>query len=96
MSWHLVRACTVAIATPEGYIQGTGFFISPNGHLLTCAHVVESAGGWEEVRVNGQGVELVYLGDRTRDDFAILQLSSYQGQGVPLLLTFAPGSQFGY
>lgn len=64
MNWELVKACTVAIATPEGYIQGTGFFISPNGHLLTCAHVVESAGGWENVRVNGQGVELVYLGDR--------------------------------
>ncbi|MBN3897217.1 MAG: AAA-like domain-containing protein [Nostoc sp. NOS(2021)] len=91
MNWELVKACTVAIATPEGYIQGTGFFISPNGHLLTCAHVVESAGGWENVRVNGQGVELVYLGDRTRDDFAILQLSGYQGQGVPLSPTFAPG-----
>ncbi|WP_375510120.1 AAA-like domain-containing protein [uncultured Nostoc sp.] len=66
MNWELVKACTVAIATPEGYIQGTGFFISPNGHLLTCAHVVESAGSWEKVRVNGQGVELIYLGDRTR------------------------------
>ncbi|MCC5615083.1 AAA-like domain-containing protein [Nostoc sp. CHAB 5836] len=94
MNWELVKACTVAIATPGGYIQGTGFFISPNGYLLTCAHVVESAGGWEEVRVNGQGVELVYLGDRTRDDFAILQLSGYQGQGVPLSLTFEPGNQF--
>jgi hypothetical protein len=94
MNWELVKACTVAIATPEGYIQGTGFFISPKGHLLTCAHVVESAGGWEEVRVNGEEVELIYLGDRTRDDFAILQLSDYQGQGVPLLLTFAPGNPF--
>ncbi|WP_193197253.1 AAA-like domain-containing protein [Nostoc sp. MG11] len=94
MSWDLVKACTVAIATPEGYIQGTGFFISSEGHLLTCAHVVESAGGWKEVRVNGQGVELVYLGDRTRDDFAILQLSAYQDQAVPLSLTFAPGNQF--
>ncbi|MEH2076973.1 MAG: trypsin-like peptidase domain-containing protein [Nostoc sp.] len=65
MSWDLVRACTIAIATPEGNIQGTGFFISTQGHLLTCAHVIESAGGWEEVRVNGQRVELVYLGDRT-------------------------------
>lgn len=94
MNWELVKACTVAIATPEGYIQGTGFFISPNGYLLTCAHVVESAGGWEKVRVNGQGVELVYLGDRTRDDFAILQLPDYQDQGVPLSLTFEPGNQF--
>ncbi|MEH1894300.1 MAG: AAA-like domain-containing protein [Nostoc sp.] len=94
MNWELVKACTVAIATPEGYIQGTGFFISPNGHLLTCAHVVESAGGWEEVRVNGQGVELVYLGDRTCDDFAILQLSGYQGASVPLAFNFQPMDRF--
>ncbi len=94
MNWELVKACTVAIATPEGCIQGTGFFISPNGHLLTCAHVVESAGSCENVRVNGQGVKLVYLGDRTRDDFAILQLSGYQGKAVPLSLTFEPGNQF--
>lgn len=94
MNWELVKACTVAIATPEGYIQGTGFFISPKGHLLTCAHVVESAGGWEEVRVNGQGVELVYLGDRTCDDFAILQLSSYQGASVPLAFNFQPMDRF--
>ena len=94
MNWELVKACTVAIATPEGYIQGTGFFISPNGHLLTCAHVVESAGGWEEVRVNGQGVELVYLGDRTRDDFAILQLLDYQGASVPLAFNFQQMDRF--
>ncbi|OYD96813.1 molecular chaperone Tir [Nostoc sp. 'Peltigera membranacea cyanobiont' 210A] len=94
MNWELVKACTVAIATPEGCIQGTGFFISPNGHLLTCAHVVESAGGWEKVRVNGQGVELVYLGDRTRDDFAILQLPDYQGASVPLAVNFQPMDRF--
>ncbi|MBR8837570.1 MAG: trypsin-like peptidase domain-containing protein [Stigonema ocellatum SAG 48.90 = DSM 106950] len=77
MSWDLVKACTVAIATPEGEIRGTGFFISPQGHLLTCAHVIEDTGGWKQVRVDGQGVDLVYLGDRTCDDFAILQLSGY-------------------
>ncbi|MBG1260875.1 trypsin-like peptidase domain-containing protein [Nostoc commune] len=94
MSWDLVRACTVAIATPEGNIQGTGFFISTQGHLLTCAHVVESAGGWEKVRVNGQRVELVYLGDRTCDDFAILQLPGYQGASVPLAFNFQPMDRF--
>jgi S1-C subfamily serine protease len=85
MSWELVKTCTVAIASSEdGRILGTGFFISPEGHLLTCAHVVEDAGGWEQVRVNGQPVSLVYLGDRTQDDFAILQVSDYQGQAVSL------------
>ncbi|HEY9800773.1 MAG TPA: AAA-like domain-containing protein [Leptolyngbyaceae cyanobacterium] len=94
MSWDLVKACTVAIATPEGNIQGTGFFVSPTGHLLTCAHVVESVGGWEKVRINGQGVKLIYLGDRTSDDFAILQLPDYQGKSVPVALNFQPMDRF--
>jgi len=95
MSWELVKTCTVAIASSEdGRIFGTGFFISPEGHLLTCAHVVEDAGGWEQVRVNGQPVNLVCLGDRTQDDFAILQVSDYQGQCVSLSLTFEPMNRF--
>ena len=94
MSWDLVKACTMAIATPSGEIRGTGFFISPEGHLLTCSHVVEDSGGPSKVRVNGQAVDLVYLGDRTYDDFAILQLSSYQGSSAPLSLNFQPMDRF--
>ncbi|MBD2447525.1 AAA-like domain-containing protein [Nostoc sp. FACHB-152] len=94
MSWDLVKACTVAIATPEGNIQGTGFFISSTGHLLTCAHVVESVGGWTKVRINGRRVELIYLGDRTSDDFAILQLPGYQGASAPISLNFQPMDRF--
>jgi hypothetical protein len=94
MSWDLVKACTVAIATPEGNIQGTGFFVLPTGYLLTCAHVVESVGGWEKIRINRQKVELVYLGDRTSDDFAILQLPGYQGASAPISLNFQPMDRF--
>ncbi|MBD2340054.1 AAA-like domain-containing protein [Calothrix sp. FACHB-156] len=94
MSWDLVKACTVAIETPNSEIRGTGFFISSQGHLLTCAHVVEEVGGWDNVRVNGQKVDLVYLGDRTCDDFAILQLPNYQGASVPLAADFQPMDRF--
>lgn len=95
MSWDLVKACTVAIASAEdGSIRGTGFFISSAGHLLTCAHVVEATGGWEKVRVKGQPVSLVYLGDHARDDFAVLQVADYQGNAVPLSLNFEPMNRF--
>ncbi|MEA5603600.1 AAA-like domain-containing protein [Nostoc sp. UHCC 0252] len=94
MSWDLVKACTVAIATPEGNIQGTGFFVLPTGYLLTCAHVVESVGGWEKIRINRQRVELIYLGNRTSDDFAILQLPGYQGASAPISLNFQPMDRF--
>jgi len=94
MSWELVKNCTVAIANSQGMVRGTGFFISSAGHLLTCAHVVADTGGWEEVRVQGQMVSLVYLGDRTQDDFAILQIKNYKGKAVPLSTTWEPMDRF--
>ncbi|MFP4103025.1 hypothetical protein [Coleofasciculus sp.] len=43
MSWEQVKRATVAIAAAEdGIIRGTGFFVSSDGYLLTCAHVVEA------------------------------------------------------
>lgn len=94
MTWNLVKACTVSISTPDGNIRGTGFFVSSEGHLLTCAHVVEDTGGWEQVRVNEQTVELIYLGSCNCDDFAILKLSGYRGAAVPLSLEFQPMDRF--
>jgi AAA-like domain/TIR domain/Trypsin-like peptidase domain len=94
MSWDLVKACTVAICSPDGDVRGTGFFVSQEGYLLTCAHVVEEVGGWEYVRVNGEAVELVYLGNRVCDDFAVLKLSNYRGDAVPLSLDFQPMDRF--
>ena len=94
MSWDLVKACTVPISNTDGDIKGTGFFISPEGYLLTCAHVVEEAGGWEQVRINGQKIELVYQGSSNCDDFAVLKLSAYQGATAPLSLEFQPMDRF--
>ncbi|BAZ10916.1 TIR protein [Calothrix sp. NIES-4071] len=94
MAWNLVKACTVSISTPDGNIRGTGFFVSSEGHLLTCAHVVEDTGGWEQMRVNGQTVELIYLGNCNCDDFAILKLPGYRGAAVPLSLEFEPMDRF--
>ena len=94
MSWDLVKECTVAITSADGNVWGTGFFISSEGHLLTCAHVVEDAGGYEIIRINGQAVSLVYLGNSRQDDFAVLQLSDYQGNCVPLSVDFQPMNRF--
>ncbi|MBD2097012.1 AAA-like domain-containing protein [Trichocoleus sp. FACHB-591] len=95
MSWNLVRSSTVAIATPNGSVKGTGFFISSEGHLLTCAHVVEAAGGWEQIRISGQSVNLVYLGSYILDDFAVLRVTNYAGEtAAPLGLDFSPMDRF--
>jgi hypothetical protein len=94
MVWDLIKACTIAIADSGGNIRGTGFFVSREGHLLTCAHVVEDAGGWERVRINGEGVELVYLGNSALDDFAVLKVPKKQDISVPLSLSFTPRDDF--
>lgn len=95
MSWQQVKRATVAIAAAEdGIIRGTGFFVSSDGYLLTCAHVVEAAGGWEQVRVQEKSVNLLYLGDSRQDDFAVLQIAGYQGKGVPLSLSVTPMHRF--
>jgi S1-C subfamily serine protease len=35
------RSFVIAVRDPESPVTSTGFFVSPNGHLLTCWHVVE-------------------------------------------------------
>lgn len=94
MLWDVIKACTVPISGSDGYIRGTGFFVSRSGYLLTCAHVIEDTGGWEKVRVCGEAVELVYLGNSALDDFAVLKVASKQEISVPLSLSFAPRDSF--
>ena len=94
MSWDLVKECTVAITSADGQVWGTGFFISSEGHLFTCAHVVKDAGGCKKIFINGQAVSLVYLGNSNQDDFAILQLSTYGGDCVPLSIDFQSMNRF--
>ena len=68
--------------------------MSRKGHLLTCAHVVEDAGGREGVRIAGEAVELIYLGNAALDDFAVLKVTKKQDISVPLSLSFAPRDNF--
>src|ERR1022692_1246151 len=66
MTWQSVKSCVVPVHDVSGEVKGTGFFISSEGHFLTCAHVVDLAGGWERVRIEGRAVTLAYAGDPDR------------------------------
>jgi S1-C subfamily serine protease len=94
MCFDLVRQNTVAIRTLDDRIVGTGFIVSEEGHLLTCAHVIGDAGGSERVQVNGTFVNQICLGDRDRDDFAVLQVENTPWRRMPLSLAFERGGQF--
>jgi tetratricopeptide (TPR) repeat protein len=72
-----VQKSVVRVKDHHGTTWGTGFFISKTGHLLTCAHVLEDAGGWKNVRVCDLPVTCLYAGDPDRDDFCLLQVEDY-------------------
>jgi 5'-deoxynucleotidase YfbR-like HD superfamily hydrolase len=92
-AWDKVKSCTVPIKTQAGII-GTGFFITKDGYLLTCAHVIDEAGGYEKIKVQEKPVELIYGGCSCQDDIAVLRVPEYQGDAVPLSLDFHRMGEF--
>lgn len=93
-SFEAVQKSTVRIKDKNGKTWGTGFFVSRDGHLLTCAHVVRDAGGWKNVRVMDQPVISVYEGDPDRDDFSLLQVEDAVVVAAELGKDFDPGDEF--
>jgi serine protease Do len=63
---------------------GTGFFIDPNGHILTAATVVEDADGcWIEWR--GQKINARVIGRDPQTNLALLKIEPADGSPTPFL-----------
>ncbi|MEP0858307.1 serine protease [Trichocoleus sp. DQ-U1] len=93
-SFEAVQKSVARVKDTNGQTWGTGFFISREAHLLTCAHVVEDAGGWKNVRILDQPVNCLYEGDPERDDICLLQVEDIQVIPVELGKDFEPGDEF--
>ncbi|MEG4023034.1 tetratricopeptide repeat-containing serine protease family protein [Microcoleus sp. S13C4] len=93
-SFEAVQKSTVRIKDKDGKTYGTGFFVSREAHLLTCAHVVRDAGGWKNVRVMDQPVTCLYEGDPERDDFSLLQVEDAVVVAAEFGKDFDPGDEF--
>ncbi|MBD2234592.1 tetratricopeptide repeat-containing S1 family peptidase [Phormidium tenue] len=93
-SLEAVQQSVVRIKDAQGQTWGTGFFINREGHLLTCAHVVQDAGGWKNVRILDQPVSCLYEGDPERDDFCLLQVEDIQVIPAELRKDFDIGDEF--
>lgn len=93
-SFEAVQKSVARVKDINGQTWGTGFFISREGHLLTCAHVVQDAGGWKNVRILDQPITCLYEGDPERDDFCLLQVEDVQVTPVELGKDFDPGDEF--
>ena len=54
--------------------SGTGFFITDNGIIITCAHVIENSSRIT-VRINNQEFEAEILGENSEIDLAVLKIN---------------------
>lgn len=58
----------------EGMSQGSGFFISEDGYLVTNAHVVEDGTAFTVVMDDGRELDAKLIGKDTRTDLALLKV----------------------
>ncbi len=74
----------VSASKPLESSQGTGFVISPQGHVLTCAHVMGDATA-ATLTLNGQRVLADLIKADKKSDLALLQLREPPAQGQAVL-----------
>jgi formylglycine-generating enzyme required for sulfatase activity len=95
-----IREGVVRIAStdPENRSFGTAFVVGRHGttaYLVTCAHVVSSVGGADEVKAGPARARVVALGaPGGLDDIAVLE-AELPPERVPLRLGFETGSGHG-
>ena len=92
----LLMATLVALSFPAmagqqykvvRYSNGTGFFVSNDGHLVTNAHVVDKC-RWAQVSGDGMISRARILAKDTKNDMALLKASMHPGSYA----TFRPAS----
>jgi serine protease Do len=62
---------------------GSGFFVSADGHLVTCAHVIQGANR-VDVEINGQSYSATVVAVEADDDLAILKIDAQGLTPLPL------------
>ncbi len=62
---------------------GTGFFVSADGYLVTCAHVIQGADK-VDVEINGQSYSADVVAVEADDDLAILKIDAKDLTPLPL------------
>lgn len=65
---------------------GTGFIISNDGYIMTCAHVVEGATAISVTLNNTTSYEAKLVGSDSQQDFAIIKIEPGEDPLVPVVL----------
>ena len=58
----------------EGFGQGSGFFISESGHIVTNNHVIDNAVEIEVITDDGESLEAELVGTDAETDLAVLKV----------------------
>ncbi len=61
----------------HGMSQGSGFFITDNGYLVTNAHVVEDGTGYTVLMDDGRELDAKLIGKDVRTDLALLKVEGH-------------------
>lgn len=61
-------------ATPRPVAQGSGFFVSGDGYVVTNAHLVDEADGFSVILDDGSEMEARLIGSDARTDIALLKV----------------------
>ncbi len=69
---------SAASATSSG--NGTGFFLTADGYIITNYHVIEGATQIRATLYDGRAFDAALIGYRAEDDIAVIKIS---GQGYP-------------
>ena len=95
----------IEAGTKQGPGSGSGFFISPDGYLLTNSHVVHGASSLRVALADGRRLPAVLIGDDPHTDLAVLRagvtdvphLTLADSDGVrPGQIAIALGSPMGF
>lgn len=67
-------AIQISLGNRVGY--GSGAIISPDGLILTCAHVTEIADNLKVIMCDGQQYQAIKLGQNSKNDYSLIKITT--------------------
>lgn len=96
-----IKPALVAVLSPDGKPIGTGFFVTSDGYILTCYHVVEALIEYKaviQVKTSKGIFDADYVADKSRSekylDWAVLKIKEKNFSCLHLLAEFEQNDEW--